>query len=115
MFTDDPSYTGHVCSLSFDCILGLIPALRKTPFDVFITSSYANMFMRKLEKQNLESSPHQPFSWFIFIDYVDMKWTDTEENLHRFFEHANDTHSSIHSPVKYLRPVYRVWTQLSLC
>ena len=29
---------------------------------------------------------HKPLSCFCFIDDVDMKWTESEENLHRFFD-----------------------------
>ena len=42
--------------------------------------------MGKLEKQIIQSSPHKPLSCFRFIDDVDMKWTESEENLHRFFD-----------------------------
>jgi hypothetical protein len=43
--------------------------------------SYANFFMGKLEKQIIQSSPQKPFSWSPFIDDIDMKWTDSKENL----------------------------------
>jgi hypothetical protein len=33
-------------------------------------------------------------SWFRFID-VDMRWTGSEENLHRFFDHDNNVHPTI--------------------
>jgi hypothetical protein len=49
--------------------------------------SYANIFMGKLEKLIIQSAPHKPLSWFHFIDDVDMKWTESEENLNRFFDH----------------------------
>jgi hypothetical protein len=35
----------------------------------------------------------KPLSWFRFIDDVDMKWTESEENLNRFFDHANNATS----------------------
>lgn len=57
--------------------------------------SYANIFMGKLEKQLLNSSLHHPLSWFRFIDDVDMKWIESEENLKQFFDHANSIHPSI--------------------
>jgi hypothetical protein len=38
----------------------------------------------------IQSAPHKPLSWFRFIDDVDMKWTESEENLNRFFDHANN-------------------------
>jgi hypothetical protein len=43
----------------------------------------------------IQSAPHKPLSWFRFIDDVDMKWTETEENLNRFFDHANNVHPTI--------------------
>lgn len=57
--------------------------------------SYANIFMGKLEKQILETAEKQPLSWFRFIDDVDMKWTETEEQLDKFMQHANSAHPSI--------------------
>ena len=57
--------------------------------------SYANIFMGKLEKLIIHSTPHKPLSWFRFIDDVDMKWTESEENLNRFFDHANNVHPTI--------------------
>ena len=57
--------------------------------------SYANIFMGKLEKLIIQSAPHKPLSWFCFIDDVDMKWTESEENLNRFFDHANNVHPTI--------------------
>ena len=43
----------------------------------------------------IQSAPHKPLSWFPFIDDVDMKWTESEENLNRFFDHANNVHFTI--------------------
>jgi hypothetical protein len=57
--------------------------------------SYANNFMGKLEKLIIQSAPHKPLSWFRFIDDVDMKWTESEENLNRFFDHGNNVHPTI--------------------
>jgi hypothetical protein len=57
--------------------------------------SYANIFMGKLEKLIIKSAPYKPISWFRFIDDVDMKWTGSEENLNRFFDHANYVHPTI--------------------
>jgi hypothetical protein len=57
--------------------------------------SYANIFMGKLEKLIIQSAPYKPISWFRFIDDVAMKWTESEENLNRFFDHANYVHPSI--------------------
>jgi hypothetical protein len=46
--------------------------------------SYANIFMGKLEKLITQYAPYKPISCFRFIYDVDMKWTDSEENLNRF-------------------------------
>lgn len=57
--------------------------------------SYANIFMGRLEKQLLETSIEKPLSWYRFIDDVDMKWIETEENLENFIIHANSVHPTI--------------------
>jgi hypothetical protein len=57
---------------------------------------YAKIFMGKLEKKLIiQSAPYHPISRFRFIDDVDMKWTESEENLIRFFDHANDANYKI--------------------
>ena len=57
--------------------------------------SYANTFMEKFEKQLLESSIERPLSWYRFIDDVDMKWTQSDEELQNFLSRANNLHPSI--------------------
>ena len=57
--------------------------------------SYANIFMGKLEKLIMQYAPYKPISCFRFIDEADTKWTDSEENLNRFFDHANNLHPTI--------------------
>ena len=57
--------------------------------------SFANIFMGRLEKQLLETSIEKPLSWYRFIDDVDMKWIETEENLENFIIHANSVHPTI--------------------
>ena len=54
--------------------------------------SYANIFMGKFEKLIMQSAPYNPISRFRFIDDVDMKWTESEENLNRFFDYASYAH-----------------------
>jgi hypothetical protein len=49
--------------------------------DTKMAPSYANIFMGKLEKQLLESSIERPLSWYRFIDDVDMKWNQSDEEL----------------------------------
>ena len=57
--------------------------------------SYANICMGKLEKQLLESSIERPLSWYRFIDDVDMKWTQNDEELQNFLSRDNNLHPSI--------------------
>jgi hypothetical protein len=57
--------------------------------------SYANIFMGKLEKQLLESSIERLLTWYRFIDDVDMKWTQSDEELQNFLSRANNLHPSI--------------------
>ena len=39
--------------------------------------------------------PQKPLSWSRVIDDIDMKWTESKENLHRFFDNTNNVHSTI--------------------
>ena len=57
--------------------------------------AYANIFMGRLEGQLLRSISLKPFSWFRFIDDVDMKWTHGPENLEIFLQEANSFHPTI--------------------
>ena len=57
--------------------------------------AYANIFMGRLEGQLLRSTSLKPFSWFRFIDNVDMKWTHGPENLKIFLQEANSFHPTI--------------------
>lgn len=59
-----------------------------------MAQSYAYTFIRKLEKQLLNSSLHHPLSWVRFSDNIDMKWIESEENLKQFLDHANSIHPS---------------------
>ena len=68
---------------------------QRTVMGTKMAPSYANIFMGKLEKLIIKSAPYKPISWFRFIDDVDMKWTGSEENLNRFFDHANYVHPTI--------------------
>ena len=47
-----------------------------------------------LEGQLLTSVNLKPFSWFKFIDDMDMKWTRGLENLKIFIQEANSFHST---------------------
>ena len=54
-----------------------------------------SIIMGKFEKQLLESSIERPLSWYRFIDDVDMKWTQSDEELQNFLSRANNLHPSI--------------------
>ena len=62
--------------------------------------AYANIFMGRLEGQLLRSISLKPFSWFRFIDDVDMKWTHGPENLEIFLQEANSFHPTIRFTVE---------------
>ena len=51
--------------------------------------------MGRLEGQLLRSVSLKPFSWFRFIDDVDMKWTHGPENFEMFLQEANSFHPTI--------------------
>jgi hypothetical protein len=57
--------------------------------------AYANSFMRKLEKINHTICTSQATFLVSFHRRLDMKWTESEENLNRFFDHANNVHPTI--------------------
>jgi hypothetical protein len=46
-----------------------------------MASSYTNIFMGKLEKLIIKSAPCKAVFWFRFVD---MRWTESEENLNLF-------------------------------
>ena len=48
-----------------------------------------------LKKQLLESSIERPFSSYRLIDDVDMKWTQSDEELQNLLSRAKDLHPSI--------------------
>jgi hypothetical protein len=50
---------------------------------------------RNLKKLIIQSAPLKPLSWFRFIDDVNIKLNESEENLNRFFDHANNIHPTI--------------------
>ena len=63
--------------------------------DTKMATSYANIFMSKLEKQLLESSIEKKLSWFRFIDDVDMKRNKSDKDIDTLINHANNIHQSI--------------------
>ena len=57
--------------------------------------AYANIFMGRLEGQPFRLISLKPFSWFRFIDDMDMKWAHGPENLEVFLQEANGFHPTI--------------------
>ena len=57
-----------------------------------MATSYANIFMGRLEKQLLQSVTPRPLR---FIDDIGMKWTHGRETLEAFLETANSFHPTI--------------------
>ena len=57
--------------------------------------SYANLFLAKFETDALKHAPHQPHTWWRFIDDIFMIWTHTEDDLHAFISYLNSRHPTI--------------------
>ena len=60
------------------------------------------------KKELLESSIERPLSWYIFIQDVNMKWTQSDEELQSFLSRTNNLHPSI----KFTHEIYN--TTISL-
>lgn len=57
--------------------------------------SYANLFLAKFETDALMHAPHQPHTWWRFIDDIFMIWTHTENDLLNFISYLNNLHPTI--------------------
>ena len=57
--------------------------------------AYANIFIGRLDGQLMRSVARRPFSWSMFIDFIDMKWSQGRETLTTFLDEANNFHPSI--------------------
>ena len=57
--------------------------------------SYANIFLAKFETDVLTHAPHQPHTWWRFVNDIFMIWTHTENELSTFVTYLNNIHSSI--------------------
>ena len=57
--------------------------------------SCANLFLTKFETDALLHAPHQPHTWWRFIDDIFMTWTHTENNLLNFISYLNNLHPTI--------------------
>ena len=57
--------------------------------------SYANIFMKYIELQLIETSPNKPKMWLRFIDDILMIWNHGKQTLEEFKELANNIHPTI--------------------
>ena len=57
--------------------------------------SYANIFMKYVEMQLIETSPKKPTLWLRFIDDILMIWGHGKQALEDFKQLANDIHPTI--------------------
>ena len=56
---------------------------------------YACIFMDYIETEFLKSQEIKPWLWERFIDDIFFIWTDTEENIDKFFEDLNKFHPNL--------------------
>ena len=65
--------------------------------------SYPNLFLAKFETDALSRTPHQPHTWWRYIDDIFMIWTHSVDDLHAFTSYLNgitppsSLHPIIHS------------------
>ena len=57
--------------------------------------SYANLFLAKFGTDALMHAPHQPHTWWRFIDDIFMIRTHTENDLLNFISYLNNLHPTI--------------------
>ena len=57
--------------------------------------SYANLFFAKIETDALSRAPHQPHTWWRYIDDIFMIWTHSVDDLHAFTSYLNSIHPTI--------------------
>ena len=57
--------------------------------------SYANLFLAKFETDALSRAPHQPHTWWRYIDDIFMIWTHCVNDLHTFTSYLNGIHPTI--------------------
>ena len=57
--------------------------------------SYANLFLAKFETDALSRAPHQPHTWWRYIDDIFMIWTHSVDDLHAFTSYLNGIHPTI--------------------
>ena len=57
--------------------------------------SCANLFLAKFETDALLHAPHQPHTWWRFIEDIFMIWTYAENDLLNFISYPNNLHPTI--------------------
>ena len=57
--------------------------------------SYANLFMKYIEIQLIDTSPKKPKMWLRFIDDIFMIWGHGRHELENFIHLANNLHPTI--------------------
>ena len=60
-----------------------------------IAPAFAFLFMRKFEKDFLDSYDVQPLLWLRFLDDIFMIWDDSEKKCFRFLYKLNNFHETI--------------------
>ena len=71
------------------------PVLESTTPSTRMAPSYANLFLAKFETDALSHAPHQPHTWWRFIDGIFMIWTHTEDELRTFITYLTNIHPTI--------------------
>ena len=69
-----------------------------TPLGIRMAPSYANIFMKYIELQLIETSPNKPKMWLRFIDDILMIWNHGKQALEEFKELGNNIYPTIKFP-----------------
>jgi hypothetical protein len=66
-----------------------------------VAPSFANLFMADFEDTFVYTYPHQPHTWYRYIDDIFMIWTHGQDNLNQFLENLNNCHDTIKFTVEH--------------
>ena len=69
--------------------------IQSTAMGTRMAPSYANIFMKYIELQLIETSPKKPTMWIRFIDDILMIWSHGKQALEEFKQLANNIHPTI--------------------
>ena len=69
--------------------------MQETAMGTRMAPSYANIFMKYIEMQLIETSPKKPTIWLRFIDDILMIWSHGKQALNDFKQLANNIHPTI--------------------